>query len=767
MNVGTLTAFLNLDRSGFSRGIQETHRQTKAVERSMNGLRGAVVNVGAALAAAFTFQAAISGVRSVITAASALEETLNKFNVVFRGLEGQAEAWTKTLAEDFNMSERAARFFLSSVQDMLVPMGMSRLEAGRLSSQIVQLSADIGSFNDQPTAVVMRDIQAALAGQYEGMRKYGVMLNATKIQQAILTSGLADSKDAITETQKALMTYRLIMEGSADAVGDVARSQGTYAYVVRRLQANIEDLQGVIGKQLLPVLSDMLAQTNQWIKDNDKLLRQKIPEHVERVAAGIEAMVVGLGKMHQVYAALPDGVVGAAGIGIVGRLIGGGKFGALAATLYLLNRQLDQLGMGLGDIADSGARAGTAGRNIWDVLTGRRHWNTGELREDLASAANSWNMITGSRSLGLVDKALTTTRGGFNMVARAQAEMGWQATRTGQKTETAAGVVNEAVASMIASLRFQAETLGMTTKEVKLYELSLEGASEAQLAEASNILKTIALYERQVQVKKDAAIAAAEFAREQEREAEALALAHETLRIAALAPDEREVERIQQYYQHLNAVARQLAMIGEISEEAADQFQLAFGERMTEELEKLEQQGTSTMERLQQAIEGWGRSSTDAIVDFAMGGKASFKDMINSMIADLLRMIIYQQTIGPLFAGIGSVVGGGTFGAGVAAFGGGRARGGPVSAGSFYEVNEQGPELLTVGSKQYLMMGQQPGKVTPAAKEDSQAGPAKNIVQNTFNIQAWDVDAFEQHRDRIIGVVSSAMDDNHPMRRGR
>lgn len=44
---------------------------------------------------------------------------------------------------------------------------------------------------------------------------------------------------------------------------------------------------------------------------------------------------------------------------------------------------------------------------------------------------------------------------------------------------------------------------------------------------------------------------------------------------------------------------------------------------------------------------------------------------------------------------------------------GGLAAGGPARAGGMYEVNEQGPELLTVNSRTYLMMGGKDGFVTP------------------------------------------------------
>lgn len=48
-----------------------------------------------------------------------------------------------------------------------------------------------------------------------------------------------------------------------------------------------------------------------------------------------------------------------------------------------------------------------------------------------------------------------------------------------------------------------------------------------------------------------------------------------------------------------------------------------------------------------------------------------------------------------------------------ALWGGGKASGGYVGAGKLYEVNERGPELLSVRGRDYLMMGASGGMVTP------------------------------------------------------
>ena len=57
----------------------------------------------------------------------------------------------------------------------------------------------------------------------------------------------------------------------------------------------------------------------------------------------------------------------------------------------------------------------------------------------------------------------------------------------------------------------------------------------------------------------------------------------------------------------------------------------------------------------------------------------------------------------------------------------GMAAGGPVGAGSLHEVNERGPELLTVANRTYLMMGNESGRVSPMSGSDGGS-------QNTFHL---------------------------------
>jgi len=273
---------LSLDSSGAVTGLKqyesETRRAGNALDRLTNrskkgfsGLTGRVNSASAAMAKAAGIMTAIVGSAAVgaagylIKSASALEEVQGKFDVVFKGMGKDAEGWSKTLRKSYGLSEVASKKYLGSMQDILVPMGLARTEAGKMSNKFVQLAVDLGSMNDVGTADVMADIQSATVGNYETMRKYGVVLSAAAIEQEILTTGMANSKKEITNSMKAQATYNLMIKSSQDAIGDYARTQGSFANQLRKAKSNLTDMATSIGQQLLPMATKAITSFNTWI----------------------------------------------------------------------------------------------------------------------------------------------------------------------------------------------------------------------------------------------------------------------------------------------------------------------------------------------------------------------------------------------------------------------------------------------------------------------------------------------------------------------
>ncbi len=270
---------------------------TSTAERMVKSSFAAMGVSGVAIAGAFIMIG-----KKAIDAASNLEEVTGKFNVVFERQTDIANKWAANLVDNYAMSTREAKEYLSAVQDLLVPMGMNAKAAGQMSNEIVKLSADLGSFNNLPTAAVMGDIQSALVGNYETMKKYGVVLNASTVKQEALTMGLAETAEELTAADKAQAAYALMVKSSTAAIGDMARTSDGYANQMKQLKANVEEFQVLLGEQLLPSATKIVTALNDWIKANKQLISDDVLAGYTALAATFKVITETTAKLSSISA---------------------------------------------------------------------------------------------------------------------------------------------------------------------------------------------------------------------------------------------------------------------------------------------------------------------------------------------------------------------------------------------------------------------------------------------------------------------------------
>ena len=132
--------------------------------------------------------------------------------------------------------------------------GLAGENLATFSNDFTALASDLSSFNNTSPEEAITAIGAALRGESEPLRKYGILLDDASMRQKALELGIiSTTKNALTPQQKILAAQALIFEQSKDAQGDFERTSGSLANQQKILAAQLENVTIEIGQKLLLV----------------------------------------------------------------------------------------------------------------------------------------------------------------------------------------------------------------------------------------------------------------------------------------------------------------------------------------------------------------------------------------------------------------------------------------------------------------------------------------------------------------------------------
>lgn len=200
---------------------------------------------------------------SSIDIASGINEAQTAIDSVF-GAAGSAaindfaDSAAKTIGQSRLDALKAAQTFGVYGQ----AAGLAGEANAGFSADLVSLASDFASFYDTSPEEAIEAIGAALRGEAEPLRRYGVLLDDARLRQEAMELGIYDGNGSLTSQQRILAANRAIFEDAGVALGDYAATSDSAANQQRELAASFEDAKGKLGEALLPVLTDFLHFAN-------------------------------------------------------------------------------------------------------------------------------------------------------------------------------------------------------------------------------------------------------------------------------------------------------------------------------------------------------------------------------------------------------------------------------------------------------------------------------------------------------------------------
>jgi hypothetical protein len=145
-----------------------------------------------------------------IKAASDFQEATSKVNVVFGRASKTIKDFANNAARDLGQSKQSVLDAAGAFGTFGKAAGLAGDDLATFTTDFVTLSTDLASFNNTSPEEAVLAIGAALRGESEPLRRYGVLLNDAVLRQEALTLGIYDGKGALTAQQKVLAAQSAI-----------------------------------------------------------------------------------------------------------------------------------------------------------------------------------------------------------------------------------------------------------------------------------------------------------------------------------------------------------------------------------------------------------------------------------------------------------------------------------------------------------------------------------------------------------------------------
>ena len=245
----------------FVKGMSDANKETLTFGDKLGDF---AKKAGVALAAvgAAAGAMAIKVGKEAIAAASDLAESTSKVGVIFGDVSEEIKKFAAQAATSLGQTRTQAQNAASTFATFGKAAGLTGQDLSKFSIEFVKLASDLASFNNTSVDQAINALGAALRGEAEPIRSYGVLLNDATLKAKAMEMGIYDGEGALTAQQKVLAAHQVVLSQTTDAQGDFARTADGMANSQKILTARLEEAKVTLGEALLPIALNVVNLFN-------------------------------------------------------------------------------------------------------------------------------------------------------------------------------------------------------------------------------------------------------------------------------------------------------------------------------------------------------------------------------------------------------------------------------------------------------------------------------------------------------------------------
>lgn len=290
-----------IDTASIQEAREELARASAALDQledHTNKSTDAFSRLAKAIGLVMIARKALDTIKTGIDYASDLAEVQNVVDVTFGSATEAINSWSKECLAAYGMNEVSAKRYAGTIGAMLKSSGLAGDAIVDMSKDMVGLAGDMASFYNLDLETAFEKIRSGISGETEPLKQLGINMSVANLEAYALSQGITTAYNEMSQAEQVMLRYNYLMSTTADAQGDFARTQDSYANQTRLLSESWLEFTGIMAEQLLPVLTTIVS----WLNNIVAFLTENA-DMVSAVLVGLATTVGILAVAWVVYAA--------------------------------------------------------------------------------------------------------------------------------------------------------------------------------------------------------------------------------------------------------------------------------------------------------------------------------------------------------------------------------------------------------------------------------------------------------------------------------
>lgn len=254
-----------IDTASMQEAREELARASAALDQledHTNKSTDAFSRLAKAIGLVMIARKALDTIKTGIDYASDLAEVQNVVDVTFGSATEAINSWSKECLAAYGMNEVSAKRYAGTLGAMLKSSGLAGDAIVDMSKDMVGLAGDMASFYNLDLETAFEKIRSGISGETEPLKQLGINMSVANLEAYALSQGITTAYNEMSQAEQVMLRYNYLMSTTADAQGDFARTQDSYANQTRLLSESWLEFTGVMAEQLLPVLTTIVSWLN-------------------------------------------------------------------------------------------------------------------------------------------------------------------------------------------------------------------------------------------------------------------------------------------------------------------------------------------------------------------------------------------------------------------------------------------------------------------------------------------------------------------------